>query len=200
LEVDSLTVELSMQALLFLGVIGGGLKYIDEVFDEGVFSRRAAYLLAPLLVGMWVTLSLRDGGSATILLAVLLGVLLSGKVDNGIFRWSAYAILAALFLSGRLEVLWGPLLVLVVAGWVDEKGNDWVDEGDAPRPLEFFFLHRFGMKVACLLLFLHGSFLWYHWAGFLTFDLAYDLVGWLGDRAAASSPALGQASQPEPIL
>ncbi|MEK6977301.1 MAG: hypothetical protein AABX40_02725 [Candidatus Hydrothermarchaeota archaeon] len=170
--------------VLLFGAIGGGLKYIDEAFDEGVFSREVAVLLAPLVVGLWIALSTMDGTSATILLAILAGVAVCGKVDNKVFQGGALALVAGLWLSGKLQVLWLPFAALTFLGVLDEKGNDYVDGHEAPKVLQFFFLHRFSMKVGCMALYGASYLAWYHVVGFLAFDTAYDAVGTLGARVA----------------
>lgn len=170
--------------VLLFGAIGGGLKYIDEAFDEGVFSREVAALLAPLVVGLWIALSAMDGTSATILLAILAGVVVCGKVDNKVFQGGALALVAGLWLSGKLQVLWLPFVALTLLGVLDEKGNDYVDGHEAPQVLEFFFLHRFSMKAGCIALYIASYLAWYHVVGFLAFDTAYDAVGAIGARVA----------------
>ncbi|NOZ59532.1 MAG: hypothetical protein GXO66_08185 [Euryarchaeota archaeon] len=161
-------------------LIGGGLKYIDDAFDEGLHSRRVASILAPLLVATWIALSVLDPYSATILTAVLLGVLLSGKIDNLVFTASTAAIILTVLFLSRENLMLLPLAVLTLFGIIDEKGNDYVDRHRTSGFLKFFFAHRCALKLALLALCLTSVFPLVYFFAFLCFDLAYDAVGYLG--------------------
>lgn len=156
-------------------VIGAGLKYIDEAFDEETFSRRSATYLAGVILALWVGLSLLDSSSGTILLSILLGVLLTGKIDNKVFGLSTAGIFGSFVFLQKVLML--PLLFLSAAGVIDEKGNDYVDSHRSNRILQFFFLHRFTMKIGVSLLCLSGVFAWHYLVAFLLFDASYDAVG-----------------------
>ncbi|WP_457556383.1 hypothetical protein [Candidatus Pyrohabitans sp.] len=161
-------------------LIGGGLKYIDDAFDEGLHSRKIASLMAPVLVATWISLSVLDPYSATILTAVLLGVLFSGKIDNMIFTASSVAIILTVVLLSRDNILLFPLAVLTLFGIIDEKGNDYVDRHRTSGFLRFFFAHRCALKLALLALCLASIIPITYFFAFLCFDLAYDAVGYLG--------------------
>ncbi len=160
-------------------VIGGGLKYIDDAFDEGVFDRKRAVLLAGLVTILWIGVSIHDPVSATILFAVLLGVLLAGKIDNLVFRTSSASIILVLVCSGRFEPLSWTFAALVLAGVLDEKGNDLVVSHHVSRFMEFFLRHRFSMKVGVLAVCAASLMPWVYLLAFLSFDLAYDTVGFI---------------------
>ncbi len=157
-------------------VIGAGLKYIDEAFDEGSFNRRFAATLAVILLLIWIGVSILDAISGTILLSVLAGVLITGKIDNTVFGASTAAIFGSLMLIEK-SVFFLPLVILTASGVLDEKGNDYVDTHKTPRILSFFFLHRFTMKLALLGICLAGIFSILYFAAFLLFDIAYDTIG-----------------------
>jgi|Deesub1362B_J571_1020462.scaffolds.fasta_scaffold05634_3 hypothetical protein len=161
-------------------LIGGGLKYIDDAFDEGMHSRRVASILAPILVVLWIALSVTDPYSATILTAVLLGVLFSGKIDNWIFTASTGAIVLTILFLARENLLLLPLAILTIFGIIDEKGNDYVDSHRAHRFMVFFFTHRFALKLALLALCVASLLPFAYFVAFMCFDLAYDTVGYLG--------------------
>jgi hypothetical protein len=157
-------------------IIGYGLKYIDDAYDEARFSKRRAMLMAPLLVALWACLSLFDAGSATVLFAILFAMLLSGKVDNPVFKLSAIALLAIFFLALMSRFSYMPLAVLTVLGIADEKGNDYADGNRLSELAEFFFAHRCSMKVGALGLCLASFLPWLYLLAFLAFDLAYEVV------------------------
>ncbi len=163
---------------LIIGVfalIGGGLKYIDEAFDEEVFNRTSASCVAAVILTAWIALSVVDITSGTILLSVLVGVLFTGKIDNKVFALSTLTIILSLVYVQK--VLWMPLVFLTLAGMIDEKCNDYVDSHSVNRLARFFFLHRFTMKAGVLSLAILSVFPIYYFAAFLLFDIAYDTVG-----------------------
>ena len=73
--------------LLSYPVLGAGLKYIDDAFDEKIFSKKYALILAPLLAILWAYTMYIDSFSATILLAILVysGVII-GHIMAGWLR------------------------------------------------------------------------------------------------------------------
>jgi len=162
--------------IIAFAVIGFGLKYIDDAFDEEVFNKKIAMLTAPILVILWVCLSIFDSISATILFSVLFAVLLSGKVDNLIFKLSSIALVAVLFLTQTLHFLLVPMFALTVMGITDEKGNDYVDSHKIHEVWGFFFAHRCGMKVGILGLCALSLLPWLYMIAFLAFDTAYESV------------------------
>ena len=162
--------------LIIFGFIGGGLKFIDAVFEEDIFDKRFAMVLTPILVVLWLWVSVVDTVSAVILFSILLGVLLTGKIDNFIFKISAIALIVFFDLRGLGPYLI-PLVFLTLMSIVDEKGNDFVDNNSANKVVEFFFLHRFSMKFGIMLLCVASYFSPIYLVAFLCFDVAYDLVG-----------------------
>jgi hypothetical protein len=162
--------------VIAFAIIGFGLKYIDDAFDEETFSKRIAILMAPILVILWISLSIFDSFSATVLFAILFAVLLSGKVDNLTFKLSTIALIAVLFLTLMSRFSYGPLIVLTVMGVADEKGNDYVDAHKTYDVGEFFFAHRCSMKVCTLGLCLASALPWLYLIAFLAFDTAYEFV------------------------
>jgi len=162
--------------VIAFAIIGFGLKYIDDAFDEETFSKRIAILMAPILVILWISLSIFDSFSATVLFAILFAVLLSGKVDNLTFKLSTIALIAVLFLTMMSRFSYGPLILLTVMGVADEKGNDYVDTHETYGTGEFFFAHRCSMKVGTLGLCLASALPWLYLIAFLAFDTAYEFV------------------------
>jgi hypothetical protein len=162
-------------------LIGGGIKYIDEAFDEKIYSQKIATAIAAILLVLWIGISILDTAAATILLAVLLGVLFTGKIDNTVFGASTSAIVASLAFLEKIIFL--PLLALTFTGIIDEKGNDYVDSHKTNKIIAFFFLHRFTMKVGLLTLSLAGVFALEYLLAFLFFDISYDTVGFFSGES-----------------
>ena len=171
--------------ILAFAVIGAGLKYIDDAFDEDTFSKKKAIVIAPIIVLIWICLSLFDSVSATILFSILFAVLLTGKIDNLIFKVSTIALISILFLTQMLNLLWIPLVILILMGVADEKGNDYVDNHATLKLVEFFFSYRFCMKMGVLSLCILTLLPWLYLLAFLAHDGAYESVRILGKISLA---------------
>ncbi len=167
-------------------VLGAGLKYIDNAFDEKIFSKKVAYVLAPLLGVLWAVAMILDAASATILLAVVLGVLLKGKIDNWAHVIGMVVIFAVLVLTG-VQILWIPLVLLTLGAIFDEVGNDFIDKkryltsnAFVKKCVGYFFDQRWLTKVVILALALVGSIPLYFFLAMVFFDYAYLGVRWYG--------------------
>lgn len=162
-------------------ILGGGIKYIDDAFDEKTFAKSTAILLSPVIAIFWVFMMYITHASATILGAIFLAVLFRNKVDNIGFHVGALAIvsgLGILYFFKVVDFLWGPLVFLTVAGMLDEIGNDYVDaHPKVGKWITLFFTYRFVMKLAVLVCVLMGFFGLEYLIAFLGFDIAYASVG-----------------------
>lgn len=164
-------------------ILGAGLKYIDDAFDERTFNKKIALVLAPILGILWAYTMILDSVSATILLAVLLGVFIKGKIDN-YAHVLGLAVIAVIILAAGVQLLFLPLIVLVAAAVLDEVGNDIVDYNmknfDTSNFLHkvtiAFFDQRWITKIAILYVTLLGVFPWYFFLAMLLFDGAYLVV------------------------
>ena len=84
--------------VLAYAIIGFGLKYIDEVFDKKVYSKKIALLfviICSILIGVLCAI---DKYSMAIFFAIILGVAISGKIDNIAFKIGAILALCTVFL------------------------------------------------------------------------------------------------------
>src|SRR6056297_1207714 len=131
--------------LLSYSILGAGIKFIDAAYDEKTFSKKLALLLAPFLGGLWAYTMFINPFSATILLSILLGVILKGKIDN-IAHFSGVIIIIPVILILGIELLIIPLIFLAAAALLDELGNDCVgDSYDKVKnnPISRFFVYFF---------------------------------------------------------
>jgi hypothetical protein len=173
--------------LLSYPILGAGIKYIDDAFDEKLFNRRFALALAPLLAILWAYTMLIDQVSATILLAILCGVLLKGKIDNYAHLTGLAIILVIILLAG-VKLLFLPLVFLAAAALLDEIGNDIIDEKKghinkekrSHRFIMYFFDQRWAMKLAILFTVVMGVVPLYFFLAIVLFDAAYLVVRWYG--------------------
>ena len=168
--------------LVAYAILGAGLKYIDDAFDEKIFNKKVAYAVAPLLGVLWAYTMFIDAASATILLAILLGVLLKGKIDNYAHFIGMVVVIAGVVVLG-IQLLIIPLIVLTLAALFDEVGNDFIDKRQYidgnnvwKKFVGYFFDQRWLTKVVILGLGLVNMIPIYFFLAMLLFDGSYILM------------------------
>jgi len=175
--------------LITFAILGGGIKYVDDAFDEESFKKRNAMIVAPVLGILWGYTCLINQFAGTLLLAILLSVLLTGKIDNLGHQLGLAIIIALLILAG-LNVVWVPLIFLVIGGIIDETGNDLMDEkaesftfnGAIKNFLIYFFKYRFMMKIIVVILTVVGMIPLYLFGAFILFEVWYIFVTFLSEK------------------
>jgi len=189
MEINSLLVFQDNMYFFFLAyfLLGGGIKYIDAAFDDKVFKKRNAIIIAPFLGILWSYTMLINEISASILLAVLIAVLIKGKIDNmahliGLITIIIFGIFIILFIDGNGFMLL-PLIFLTSAGIIDEVGNDIIDYNKSQKKVRFrynfliyFFGRRYLMKTAIIYIALIGLFPLYFVLAFIFFDESYMII------------------------
>ncbi len=181
---------LSWQNLLFVlgyAFLGGGIKYIDQVFDEKVFSKPVAFVLSVLcglLMGYFIAV---DFPSATILISIVLGVAITRKIDNIAFYVGILLVLGTpLFIrlsqAATVSLNMFSIFFLTVAALIDEWGNDEVERWGTNGFVKKFFYFRFTMKIMMAVLVFTGIFQPVYLIAFLAFDGAYGFVDWYSQR------------------
>ncbi|MDF1538726.1 MAG: hypothetical protein P1Q69_07470 [Candidatus Thorarchaeota archaeon] len=177
-----------IQEIVFLFaylMAGLSLKFGDDLLDEIDSPSLAWFPLGAsgILFGLLMALSEWD---LVLLTAIVIGVLLSGKVNRQQYIIGFIAIGAILLFFGLPAITdilsWFALLfMLFMASVLDEKGNDWTDSNANPNAA-LLFEYRFVLKISALLLAIP-------WPGFLAtavglwlFDTGYEIAGWLTQR------------------
>ena len=171
--------------LLYFGILGAGIKYIDAAYDEKTFNKKIAVIIAPLLGLLWAYTMLINPVAATILLAVVVGVLFKGKIDN-IAHFSGLAVIIAIIFIAGVKLLVIPLVFLSIAALLDEFGNDFIDKKknsvnmnkNSHKFVVSFFDQRWVLKVAILIIGLAGVIPLLFFLAMVSFDYAYLGVRW----------------------
>lgn len=163
-------------------ILGAGLKYIDEAFDEHRFNVKIAYILAPILGVLWAYSMVVNAVSATILLAILLGVILKGKIDN-LAHVAGLGVIFIIVILAGVNLLIIPLIVFTLAALFDEVGNDLIEKKGylnsnsyLQKFVGYFFDQRWLTKVAVLAIAIIGIIPLYFFIAMLFFDGAYLIV------------------------
>ncbi len=176
-------------------LLGAGIKYIDQAYDLGIFSKRTANIIAIFSGLLMGSLIISDTTSATIFLGMFIALAVTHKIDNIAFYIGTAIILLMPFLFYNImKIEWLPFGIIIFSGISDEVGNTWADkrvkikfvkeaigkiypkDKFQYRFAERFFMHRFAMKVAILFLAVLGLFSYLYFFAFLLFDLMYLLV------------------------
>lgn len=169
--------------LLGYTILGGGIKYIDQAYDEHIFPKERAFLLAIFCGVLGGAMIISDAYTAVIFLSILLALLITGKIDNIAFQ-SATAIAIGICLWRIITspiyldiALWAiPTAILVTSAAVDEIGNDLADRYHFRGFWRYFFLYRFTMKIAMAFVAFFQFVPPFYLLAFLAFDTAYTIV------------------------
>ena len=166
--------------LLAFPLLGGLIKYGDQSYDSGKFSKRISLMLAlpgGLLMG---SLILWDRSSATIFIGMLVALLIAAKYDNPAFKLgfavaAIFALISFVHFPNNFDLLGAGLILL--SAFADEVGSDQADRSGSRSVLWRAMKERPFMKMAVLFLCAVGiiNTLAYLFA-FLAFDLAYSFV------------------------
>ncbi|MHA1771359.1 MAG: hypothetical protein ACTSYL_07045 [Candidatus Thorarchaeota archaeon] len=156
---------------------GVTLKLGDDLLDELNKPRWAwiPLLFAGVFFGVLMTQTEWD---LVLILAIILGVIASGKVNRPQFIIGFVMIGGVVWYAGVPQItnwlVWGTIfVVLIVAAALDEWGNDRA-ENSVNRLTNTFFEYRFTLKVSALML----GIIWYEFIptaiGIWLFDLGYE--------------------------
>ncbi|MFX1476178.1 MAG: hypothetical protein ACFFCO_11965 [Promethearchaeota archaeon] len=168
--------------------IGAAIKFLDDVHDHNWFFRGrtpicwSLALSTAILSGIWMAI---DTYSAALALALIISLSLTWKVDNRYFvTISILALLVAFLLGFHLIFLLPALITLVVL--IPTFALDEILHA-LPNPTHHGFtrwlLHRRPLaKIMVVVLSCYFLFTFHHTLAFWSFDIAYDLVGFLGTR------------------
>ena len=171
----------------FLIFAGGALaKLADAQVDELIFRRfrGAEYAVAMaygLILGYFLTF---DSLFATVALAVLVGVLLAGKIDQKAHQAAVAVAIIVAFARGIAPIAWLPFVLLLLAAYFDELLSDRADRGEIRNKLEAFVArHRLSMDfmaVFLALLYQQPDFA----ISILLFDIGYQAVSMYASKNA----------------
>ena len=172
--------------VLMYAILGAGIKYIDAAFDEKIYNKQHAIILAPFLGFFWTITMMVSQVSATILLAVVLGVLFKGKIDN---KAHLIGLLSIFFLTYIFQIkpIIPTLIFLTAAAVLDEVGHDIITYNKnilktklfSHQFIKYFFGRRYMVKIALIYLIILGFITAEYFIAFLAFDEAYLMIGLL---------------------
>ena len=163
--------------------IGGSIKYIDQIIDQPLSSHKHPWILWFLTLNLVVITALLvffDYFTAILAIALVLGLLLTRKVDNKFFAVIAIMVFPIgiwVFLQLPLTFLLASLIPLLVSVMIDELLHGVVQRLSSPT-LRRVLAHRPVLKIAVIILPLFGLLTFVHTVAFWSFDIAYDAVAY----------------------
>lgn len=183
-----------LEAALF-ALSGFFMKFSDDSMDK----KNNTYL--GILTGIICVagigyLSVNYSDAATIFLAILIGTVISAKVDKIGHLATLIIFLIILFFWGIPTIGIITLVLCTLAAWLDELGNDR-ESLKGKKFVETFFNYRCALKVMVLVLSILGAVQMVYpslqipyldffqpvtFIYFMLFDLAYELAGIKFDR------------------
>jgi energy-converting hydrogenase Eha subunit C len=184
-DVETLRVIWGVVLVASFAFLGGGVKYIDQAFDEGIFNKKAAYALAVACGVVMGSLTAIDSLSATITLSLIISLAVTKKIDNIAFLLGALLVVSipAITTQSILKINLLGLAVLTISSIGDEALN-FVSDRCSTGALAKFLHFRPVMKVAMLALVLYGMFPLVYFVAFIAFDISYPVVEYLSFRKA----------------
>lgn len=162
--------------------IGFSFKLIDESYGLGKKRKIISTLLSIFCGFLMGFLMVVDVFSMTIFSAVLVGSLVSRKIDNLAFVFGFFVVLFVVLFFGFFDILVFPFFLLLISAVVDELGNDYVDSHNFGVVLNLFFRYRFAMKFCVLSLFIASILPFSYFIAFLLFDIFYEFGGILSKK------------------
>ncbi len=172
--------------LIVLGYVfmGASVKYVDQVRDARVFDPRWGWLLVLFSGVLMAFFMYSDVWSATILVALIAGNFVAGKIDALEFKTMvAVALLLPITASLLFDTAyftqtldWFVFSALALAGLLDEKANDLSDKKKLHHLVHFFFHHRVFTPLVLVWFVVLSILPFMYLLAFLGFDLAYTMV------------------------
>lgn len=170
---------------------GFSMKFSDDAYDK----KKNIYIaaIAGILCGVSIAyLAVTSSDAACIFIAILIGTVLSLKVDSLNHILALLLFLIIIIYIGIPSIGIITLLFCTAAAFIDEVGNDNEKLKKLGRWAELFFEYRFTLKIAVLIFALFGLlqpyfpiltqpniqyFQFQTFIYFLLFDLFYEIAG-----------------------
>ncbi|HOO04782.1 MAG TPA: hypothetical protein PLJ11_08685, partial [Methanomassiliicoccales archaeon] len=173
-----------LQILLLIfsyAFLGGTIKYIDQAYDKGIGSLKAAKPLAVVSgILMGVVMVIDGGFSTAFFLAMLISLVLTKKIDNQSFLVGTISGVATFLVGGSvwgMDILPLPLVVFIIAGIVDELADALAHDRNLGRAAGLLLHYRPFSDIALVALIVATPFDWTYLAPYFAFTLSYLLMG-----------------------
>lgn len=153
------------------------LKYIDQAYDEDMFPKRIADVLAIISGIMMGLLMVYDTPFSTAyFLSLIIATILAGKIDNRAFAIGTFLALSIFFvLSSQQSVvfLWGVIVILLAVTYLDEVMDEVAHKYKMAMWMRWLLHYRPFTDIAIIVLVCMGTLSWVSLMPYLTFNTAY---------------------------
>jgi hypothetical protein len=157
--------------------LGAAIKFIDQAYDEERYSRKLANVIAIVAgITMGGLMALDSPFSTAFYGAMILSLVLARKIDNRAFlagTLTAALTLLVLWPVTDPVVLLAPLVIFILAGFLDEVVDGLAQKAQAPRMVRWVMLYRPLSDVTLVAMMLLGWFPWYYLVPYFAFTFAY---------------------------
>lgn len=157
--------------------LGFSIKFIDQAYDEDLYSLKTANLLAVISgVVMGVLMVFDSPFSTAFFLAMIVSLILARKIDNRAFAAGvATALITLVVLCFRqpVEFLWGTIAIFLIAGFIDEVMDGVAHKVKTLKPMDWFLHYRPFSDIAIILLVMVGTFSWEYLLPYFAFTAGY---------------------------
>lgn len=158
----------------FLGV---SIKFIDQAYDEDMYSLKTANVLAVMSgIFMGILMVYDSPFSTAFFLAMIVSLVLARKIDNVAFAagtGAAMITLVVMMFRVNVEFLWGIVIVFLVAGFIDEVMDGLAHRFKMLLPMDWFLHYRPFSDIAIIMLVMTGTFSWIYLAPYFAFTFGY---------------------------
>jgi hypothetical protein len=161
--------------------LGYAIKYIDQAYDEHEFSIRSANLVAITAGVLMGTLMAFDSPFSTaFFIAMIISLVLAKKIDNVAFAAGsliAFIVMGVFMLDTSVTFLWVPIVLFLLAGFVDEVVDGFAHKHKLGYIAEKFCHYRPFSDFALFGMIAFGMFDWIYILPYFSFTISYMLVG-----------------------
>lgn len=175
---------------VFYALSGFLMKFSDDSYDE--MGDKTFASISGIICGLFIGfLVVNSADAAYIFFAILLGTLVSKKIDgvHHVLTLATFVLVAFIYGIPQLGIL--TLIICAIAAYIDEIGNDNPKIIEKSHFLEIFFKYRFAMKITIFslaFLGLYTSLTGFNMDGinflsfsafflFLLFEISYEFAG-----------------------
>jgi hypothetical protein len=166
-------------AILIIGIL---TKFADLMADENLRVNKFWGYVFGLAYGILIAfVVITSPILATIGFAVVIATIVTKKIDHPFHYTGIATLLFLLSAFGFPKVDFILLILFLLAGMVDEIGNNLADKGKFKGFLSFFFKQHLTLEVVVFGVSAYTGF-WILFFGILSFDIGYNLTEKLGSR------------------
>ncbi|MBN2101556.1 MAG: hypothetical protein JW716_01650 [Candidatus Aenigmarchaeota archaeon] len=164
-------------AIISSVLIGFLAKFTDLIVDDGLNINKYIGYSGSVVYGFLLAFLMYSYPALTPLcLAVSISVIMTGKIDAPTHSLAIASMIFFIAFFGLPQVNFLFLVTFLVAGTIDEIGNDYIDKRKKKRYAKIFFQNRLTLEFTVFIISLITGE-WILWISMASFDVAYILTG-----------------------